>query len=455
MANGGMFLWATFLSYALFGPLLVSAHHGNNHHHHHRLWRPHAPGLDIINRPVQDFDDFARIIKGIEGGESLPLLLKPGMQKPKRQEQHGLQAPSGLNPVDGSGNGAQQQIESTSEHQILEPAPGAQISEPTPGAQIPEPLLPNPTTPGALLPEPTVPGALLEGFYEQSCPQAEQIVSEVINKNFQKDPTLAPALIRLFFHDCFVTGCDASILLDRTPTGEPVEKMAPQNGMFVHGFDALDEAKARLEAECPGVVSCADLLAFANRDSLVFTGVPSYPVPAGRRDSRASLAKNTEADVPFPESTGQEMIQLFERKGLTVEEMVVLTGAHSVGSAHCTVVAGRFRDPGKAAGIDRGYLMKMQVMTACLNDTQDIAFDPLSQQKMDSRFYKQLLKNRALLESDQNLVNEPSANLVMRRYADDQNGWMAKFVASITKLGAIEVLTGNQGEIRRQCRAVN
>ncbi|GER51549.1 peroxidase 1 [Striga asiatica] len=448
MANGGMFLWATFLSHALFGPLLVSAHHG--HLHHHRLWRPHVPGLDIINRPVQNFDDFAKIIKGMEGGESLPLLLEPAMQKPKRHEQHGLQAPStGPNPVDGSGNGAQQQIESTSEAQIPEPTPGAHIPEPTTLGALP----PEATTSGALLPEATT--ALLEGFYEQSCPQAEQIVSEVINKNFQKDPTLAPALIRLFFHDCFVTGCDASILLDRTPTGEPVEKMAPQNGKFVHGFDALDEAKTRLEAECPGVVSCADLLAFANRESLVLTGVPSYPVPAGRRDSRASLAKNTEADVPFPQSTGQEMIQLFERKGLTVEEMVVLTGAHSVGSAHCTVVAGRFRDPGKAAGIDRGYLMKMQVMTACLNDTQDLAFDPLSQQKMDSRFYKELLKNRALLESDQNLVNEPSANLVMRRYADNQNGWMAKFVASITKLGAIEVLTGNQGEIRRQCRAVN
>lgn len=53
-------------------------------------------------------------------------------------------------------------------------------------------------------PEPAQQG-LREGFYEQSCPQAEKIVNETIRKHFLKDPTLAPALVRLFFHDCFVT----------------------------------------------------------------------------------------------------------------------------------------------------------------------------------------------------------------------------------------------------------
>ncbi|GER56021.1 peroxidase 1 [Striga asiatica] len=399
---------------AIFLPLLVSA-----------MQQPLVPGLDdIINHPPQNLDDVARIIRGIEGGESLPGLLQPGMQKPKGDgEEQGQSNPAVPKPADGSKNRAQQQ----------------QQQEPIPLAHIPKPK----------------PGALVEGFYQQSCPQAEKIVSEVINTNFQKDPTFAPALIRLFFHDCFITGCDASILLDRTPTGGPVEKEAPQNGKFVRGFEPLDEAKARLESECPGVVSCADLLAFANRDSLVFTGVPTYPVPAGRRDSRASLMKDAEDGLPFPETTSREMIRMFEVRDLTVEEMVVLIGAHSVGSAHCTVVAGRFRDPGKTAAIDRGYLMKMQVMTACVNETQELAFDPLTQQKMDSRFYKEMLKNRSLLESDQNLVNEPSANVIMRKYADDQKGWLEKFVAAVIKVGGLGVLTGDQGEIRRQCRVVN
>lgn len=300
-----------------------------------------------------------------------------------------------------------------------------------------------------------MPAALVEGFYQQSCPQVEKIVYDVINNIFRKDPTLAPSIIRLFFHDCFVTGCDASILLDQTPSGELVEKNAPQNGIFVRGFEVIDEIKARLEAECPGIVSCADVLAFANRESLVFTGVPAYPVAAGRRDSLVSLAANAQASLPFPDSTAQQMIDLFLGKGFSVEEMVVLTGAHSVGSAHCTVVSQRFRDPMKTADIDPGYVMKMQVMTACLNETQDLAFDPSSQHKMDSRFYKELLRKRALLEADQNLAKDPQASTIMRKYVGDQVGWLGQFTAAAIKLGGVEVLTGNQGEVRRQCRAVN
>lgn len=42
------------------------------------------------------------------------------------------------------------------------------------------------------------------GFYEKSCPGAEAIVKKVIVKTISKVPTLAAALIRLHFHDCFV-----------------------------------------------------------------------------------------------------------------------------------------------------------------------------------------------------------------------------------------------------------
>ncbi|MCV5004502.1 hypothetical protein OFM39_33120, partial [Escherichia coli] len=66
------------------------------------------------------------------------------------------------------------------------------------------------------------------------------------------------------FHDCFVQGCDGSVLI----TGSGTERSTPQNS-GIQGYDAIDDAKAQLEAACPGVVSCADILALATRDAVV------------------------------------------------------------------------------------------------------------------------------------------------------------------------------------------
>lgn len=105
-------------------------------------------------------------------------------------------------------------------------------------------------------------------YYARTCPQLDQLVGSVTSKQFQESPVSAPATIRLFFHDCFVEGCDGSVLVSTRPgSKELAERDAPDNkDLAKEAYDSITKAKALVETKCPGVVSCADILAIATRD---------------------------------------------------------------------------------------------------------------------------------------------------------------------------------------------
>jgi peroxidase len=42
------------------------------------------------------------------------------------------------------------------------------------------------------------------GFYNKTCPSAETIVQQTVAAAFGNNSGVAPALIRMHFHDCFV-----------------------------------------------------------------------------------------------------------------------------------------------------------------------------------------------------------------------------------------------------------
>lgn len=109
-----------------------------------------------------------------------------------------------------------------------------------------------------------VKGQLEVGFYRETCPSAESTVTSVVKNAVASNSNMAAILLRLHFHDCFVEGCDGSILIDN---GTELERLAFGH-QGVGGFEVIEEAKKQIEASCPGVVSCADIVALAARDAI-------------------------------------------------------------------------------------------------------------------------------------------------------------------------------------------
>ncbi|KAF2295022.1 hypothetical protein GH714_030527 [Hevea brasiliensis] len=239
------------------------------------------------------------------------------------------------------------------------------------------------------------------GFYATTCPIAESIVSSTVATHFRSNTAIAPALLRMHFHDCFVRGCDASVLID----GSNTEKTAPPN-LGLRGYEVIDDAKTQLEAACPGIVSCADILALAARDSVVLTGGRSWLVPTGRRDGRVSLASET-TDLPgFRESIDSQK-QKFSAKE---------------------------RD-----------------------GTKRVAFDTGSENRFDASFFANLRNGRGILESDQKLWTDASTRAVVQRFLGIAGlaAFNVEFGRSMVKMSNTGVKTGTDGEIRKICSAIN
>uniref|UniRef100_N1R1P2 Plant heme peroxidase family profile domain-containing protein n=1 Tax=Aegilops tauschii TaxID=37682 RepID=N1R1P2_AEGTA len=127
---------------------------------------------------------------------------------------------------------------------------------------------------------------------------------------------MAASLLRLHFHDCFVNGCDGSVLLDDKPffVGE---KTAGPNINSLRGFEVIDAIKAELEQECPETVSCADVLAIAARDSVVALGGGVRP-----QGSRTASLQAANSNLPAPTSGVATLVQKFTNVGLTAKDMV-------------------------------------------------------------------------------------------------------------------------------------
>lgn len=296
-------------------------------------------------------------------------------------------------------------------------------------------------------------------FYATSCPNVSSIVRDVAEQARRSDARLGAKIIRLHFHDCFVNGCDGSVLLEDAD-GIVSEQSAFANG-GLGGFSAINDIKTALESACPGVVSCADILALASQILVSLDGGPTWQVQLGRRDSRTANRAGTSA-LPLANEGIDVIQQKFTDQGLDSIDLVALSGAHTFGQARCITFRPRlynFDGNGNPdPTLDATYLQTLR--QSCPEDSGDnngSNLDPTTPNEFDNNYFTNLQNNRGLLQSDQELFSTTGSDTVtiVNRFAGNQAQFFEAFGESMIKMGNISPLTGNSGEIRTTCGRIN
>ncbi|XP_060202716.1 peroxidase 66-like [Lycium barbarum] len=292
-------------------------------------------------------------------------------------------------------------------------------------------------------------------YYDQTCPHAENIIYQTIRIASYHNHKVPARILRMFFHDCSIRGCDASVLLDSTP-GNKAEKDGPLN-ISLRAFYVIDDAKIKLEKACPQTVSCADILAIAARDVVAMTAGPYWNVLKGRKDGRVSRANET-INLPLPSFNTSQLIQSFGNMGLGVKDLVALSGGHTLGFSHCSSFEDRLHNFSPVHDTDPSMnaLFAESLKKKCpIPNRNRTAGQSLDQTKsvFDNNYYKQIISGKGVFASDQSLLNDNRTGLIVKAYANDQALFFKEFAASMIKLGNVGVL--EKGEVRLNCRAVN
>lgn len=297
-------------------------------------------------------------------------------------------------------------------------------------------------------------GVLDSHYYSKTCPSAEKIILQTVYNASINDPKVPARLLRLFFHDCFIRGCDASVLIDSTPENQ-AEKEAPPN-ISLRSFYVIDEAKAKLESACPHTVSCADIVAIAARDVVTLSGGPYWSVLKGRKDGK--ISKASETNLPAPTFNVSQLIQTFANRGLEVKDLIALSGAHTLGFSHCSSFQSRLRnfssiheiDPALESGF--AQILRNKCPKPNLDKNAGQFLDPTSS-TFDNVYYKRLLEGKGVFGSDQALFADSRTRGLVGLFAQDQNLFFKEFATSMVNLGNVGV--SQNGNVRLNCRVVN
>ncbi|KAL5700438.1 peroxidase [Ranunculus cassubicifolius] len=287
-------------------------------------------------------------------------------------------------------------------------------------------------------------------FYSTSCPSLETTIRDYLTEIFNSDFRVAAGILRVHFHDCFVQGCDGSLLLDGS------EQQAPPNlALQSRAFVLIDELRTRVHRACGAIVSCSDITALSAREAVFLSGGPNYRVPLGRRDGLTfATIDATLANLPSFRSGAAQLTAEFANKSLDVTDLVALSGGHTIGRATCPTFVGRLyptRDPTLETSFANNLTQVCPTDTSTGIQVQDIRTPNV----FDNAYYTNLVNRQGLFTSDQDLFTDTNTSPIVQSFANNQTLFFERFGFSMIRMGMMGVLTGTQGQIRTNCSRIN
>ncbi|KAI5011824.1 hypothetical protein ZWY2020_015063 [Hordeum vulgare] len=241
-------------------------------------------------------------------------------------------------------------------------------------------------------------------------------------------------MLRLYFHDCFPQGCDASILLNTTDARETA--LGPNLTIQPRAMQLIESIRARAHAVCGPFVSCADITLLATRDIIVISGGPWFNVPQAtstawppRRRARCSTSGAGHGQRGHARDLLRHQGPRRRRRPRGA------SGAHTIGRSQC----GSFVDRSKRA--DDTFSRKLAANCSKHPDRLQ-NLDVITPDLFDNGNFKALGSTR-VFTSDMALVKNKTTAPIVKRFAESKEAFFGQFARSMEKLARVPKPAGN------------
>lgn len=184
-----------------------------------------------------------------------------------------------------------------------------------------------------------------------------------------------------------------------------------------------------------------------------------WEVQMGRKDSLTASKTAANNNIPGPNSNVATLVSNFQNLGLSLQDMVTLSGAHTIGKARCATFSSRLNNNNVGisnSDMNLDFLQSLQQLCSANNNTTLANLDDMTPSTFDNHYYVNLLSGKGLLVSDQVLATgDDDTREIVQNYVDDPSAFSEDFKNSMIKMGSLPPPTGTNGEIRVNCRVVN